>query len=123
MCTAAIAGTFRIPKVLFAEYDPAWKDLEATLRRHPAVFGRLPEREHLGGPYGALAHVLHLTWLVQHAPGFLDAHQRLAPGRLRLARELIDRSMLRKLDEADAAPAEVAQALWSELQELASPGG
>jgi tRNA(adenine34) deaminase len=123
MCAATMTGTYRIPRVLFAAYDPAWKDLDATLRQHPAVFGRLPEREHLGGPYGALAHVLHVTWLVQHAPGFLDAHRRLAPRHLTLAQELIDRSVLRKLDEADAAPTEVAQALWSELQELASSGG
>jgi tRNA(adenine34) deaminase len=92
MCAATIIGTYQIPKVAFAAYDPSWDGLLDTLRQHPAITRRLPEREHLGGPYGALAYVLHLVWILRNVPG-----------------------PLQHLQQDGASPADVAHALWAGL--------
>jgi tRNA(Arg) A34 adenosine deaminase TadA len=78
MCAATIIGTYHIPKVAFAAYDPSWEGLLDAFGQHPAIARWLPEREHLGGPYGALAYVLHLTWILRHLPGPREAHQHFA---------------------------------------------
>jgi len=115
MCAATIIGTYHIPKVAFAAYDPSWEGLLDAFRQHPAIACRLPEREHLGGPYGALAYVLHLVWIVRHLPGPHEAHQHFAPAHLALSRDLLEHGTLEDLEQDGAAPADVARMLWADL--------
>jgi tRNA(adenine34) deaminase len=115
MCAATIIGTFQIPKVAFAAYDPSWDGLVDAFRQHPAIARRLPEREHLGGPYGALAYVLHLVWILRHLPGPHEAHQHFAPAHLALSRDLLEQGTLQRLEQDGASPADVAHQLWADL--------
>jgi tRNA(adenine34) deaminase len=120
MCAAAIIGTYDIPKVAFAAYDPSWEGLLDAFGRYPAIARRLPEREHLGGPYGALAYVLHLAWILQHLPGPYEAHRRFAPAHLALARDLLQHGTLRHLEQDGASTADLAHELWADLYRVFS---
>jgi tRNA(Arg) A34 adenosine deaminase TadA len=115
MCAATIIGTYHIPKVAFAAYDPSWEGLPDVLGQHPAIARWLPEREHLGGPYGALAYVLHLTWILRHLPGPHEAHRHFAPAHLALSQDLLEQDTLQHLKEDGAGPADVAHLLWADL--------
>jgi hypothetical protein len=84
MCTATRASTYHIPRLAFAADGPTWPGLPDVLRRYPAIRARLPGREHLGGPYGTLAYILHVTGLLRHWPGTYEAHERLVPERFAL---------------------------------------
>lgn len=102
---------------------PTWDGLHDAFRRLPFIADRLPEWQHLGGPYGALAYVLHVTGLLRHWPEGYEAHERLAPARLALCRHLVDQGTLNHLSEAETAVPDVASALWDELGKLAiAPG-
>jgi tRNA(Arg) A34 adenosine deaminase TadA len=118
MCAATIIGTYHIPKVFFAAYDPYWPGLFDAFGQHPAIARWLPEREHLGGPYGALAQVLHLTWILRYAPATHEAHQDFAPAHLALAHDLLQRDALQHLEQDGAGPADVARSLWADLGRL-----
>jgi tRNA(adenine34) deaminase len=120
MCTATLTTTYRIPKVAFAAYDPTWDGLLDALRRYPIVAAWLPGREHLGGPYGTLAYVLHMTGILRYWPGTYEAHERLTPARLALCRRVVEMGWLDQLSEAAAGVADVASALWDDLEALAS---
>ncbi|HEX4213816.1 MAG TPA: nucleoside deaminase [Candidatus Dormibacteraeota bacterium] len=120
MCSATIRGTYRIPRVAFASHDPTWRGLEEAFRAQEAVFRSAPARHHLGGPYGAFAYILHISWVLRQSPGVGGAHQRHAPGRLALARRVTDEGVLRQVSDAGGGPAEAAGRLWPELQELAA---
>ena len=79
----------------------------------------LPERERLGGPYGAFAHVLHLSWLADRAPqAVIDAHDSVATRHLELARLLTERGDLRRLADDRATVVTAATWVWSDLQKL-----
>ena len=123
MCAATIIGTYGIPRVAFGSYDPTWDGLHDAFRQYPTIADRLPEREHLGGPYGTLAYILHVTGLLRHWPRVYEAHERLAPARLALCRHLVERGTLNQLSEADTGVPDVASALWDELGKLASTAG
>jgi len=119
MCAATIIGTYHIPRIAFAAYDPTWHGLLDGFREFPAIAPWLPERDHLGGPYGALAYVLHLTWCLRQWPGGYEAHQRLTPAQLALSQSLLERRTLRRLADDGATTADVAQALWTDLCHVA----
>jgi tRNA(adenine34) deaminase len=120
MCAATIIGTYHIPKVAFAAYDPSWEGLLDAFRQHQAIARWLPERGHLGGPYGALAYVLHLTWILRHLPGPHEAHQHFAPAHLALAQVLLEQDTLQHLEQHGAGPADVAHLLWTDLCRVSS---
>lgn len=120
MCSATMTGTYHIPRVLFAAHDPWWAGLEDAFRRQAVTARSLPQREHLGGPYSVLAYVLHLSAVLHHWPGPLDAHERLAPARLRLAREVLERGDLGRLAQDAVGPQEVASSLWDDLCRVAA---
>ena len=122
MCAATIIGTYGIPRVAFGACDPTWDGLHDLFRQYPAIAGRLPEREHLGGSYAKLAYVLHITGLLRHWPGPYEAHERLAPAALALARRIAGQATLPHLSEAGAGVADVAAALWDELGGLSGSG-
>lgn len=100
MCAATIIGTYGIPRVAFGACEPTWDGLYDLFRQYPAIAGRLPEREHLGGSYAKLAYVLQITGLLRHWPGPYEAHERLAPAALALARHIAGQATLPHLSEA-----------------------
>lgn len=97
-------GTYRIPRVAFASPDPTWCGLEDAFRAD-LVFRSAPEQLHLGGPHGAFAYVLHVSWVLRQAPDLGETHEGRAPGRLALARPVDDRGTLRRVGEAGGRPA------------------
>jgi len=115
MCAATIIGTYQIPKVAFAAFDPTSEGLLDVFRHHPSIGRRMPEREHLGGPYGALAYVLHLGWILRHLPGPHEAHQRFAPAHMALSHEVLEHATLQHLAQDGASVADVANVLWADL--------
>lgn len=122
MCSATISGTYHIPRVFFAAHDPWWDGLAEALGEHPVTARSLPQREHLGGPYGVLAYVLPVTATLQHWPAPLDAHERLAPARLALAQQLLEGGVLTRLAQERVNPPDVAHALWDDLCRVAASG-
>lgn len=79
MCAATVR-IYRIPKVLYAAADPVWDGMHDLFSQLEPIARGLPERELLGGRWGAFAHLLHLTWLADHAPDHvLEAHGKLTP--------------------------------------------
>jgi tRNA(adenine34) deaminase len=118
MCSATIIGTYQSPRVAFAAYDPTWDGLPSALRQCTAVAGLLPKREHLGGPFGTLAYVVHIASVIERLPGGLDAHHGVAPERLALCRSLVQQGTLSHLARRHASVADVADALWTDLCRL-----
>lgn len=119
MRTATLTSTYRIPKVAFATYDPTWDGLLDMLRQYEKVAVGLPERECLGGPYGTLAYVFHMTGILRNWPGKYEAHERLSAARLALCRCLVESGSLHQMSETAARVPDVADALWDDLEELA----
>lgn len=115
MCFATITGTYHIPRVLDAARDPTWAGLEEAFRAATVTARLLPDRRHLGGPYGALAYVLHLSTILRHDRGPLHAHERRAPALLALAREVADRGVLGRMARDRCSLADLAGALWPDL--------
>ena len=118
MCAATIR-IYRIPHVCYAADDPVWDGLHELLATFEPVARALPSRERLGGPYGAFAHVLHLSWLAGAGPQHvLDAHASAAPHHLAVAASLAERKTLRLLADAGANVVEAAAWIWVGLQAL-----
>jgi tRNA(Arg) A34 adenosine deaminase TadA len=117
MCASAIR-IYRITQVHYATDDPVWVGLHDAFRQVPAMARRLPERERLGGPWGALAHVLHLAWLLQHAPAeVIDDHRTLRSRELALAEEVAGGGQLHAADTSTIVDA--ADLIWEDLLSLA----
>lgn len=123
MCSATITGTYKIPRVLFAAHDPGWDGLQEVFRQHPLIARYLPQREYLRGPYSVLAYLLPKVAGLQIWPGPRPAHERLAPARLSLARQLLERGDLGRLAKNGCGPQDVASALWVELCRVAAIEG
>jgi tRNA(adenine34) deaminase len=115
MCATTMA-MYHIARVLYAAADPVWDGVhDAFTRALPVAFG-LPERELLGGPVGAFAHVLHLSRLVQRGPQHvLDAHQSLASDHLRVARAVVEEARLEELADGGGSVYEAMALLWKAL--------
>jgi tRNA(adenine34) deaminase len=118
MCAATML-LYRLPVVLYAAADPVWDGMVDGFGQIPVIARRLPERECLGGPYGAFSHVLHLTTLLPRAPeSVVDAHRSLSPHHLELARAIVKSGSVLKLADDGATVHEVAHTLWDELASL-----
>jgi tRNA(adenine34) deaminase len=116
MCASAILQS-RIGKVAYAAADPVFDGLHDWLSELAFAADRMPAREHLGGPVGVFAHVLHLSWLEFWMPQgpVIDAHQRLAPSELDLARAVNAEATLSAISAAGGAPLDALDALWDRL--------
>jgi hypothetical protein len=118
MCLATIRA-YRMPRVCYAADDPVWGGMHDLFATFEPIARALPERECLGGMYGAFAHVLHLSWLADRAPpAVIDPHEAVAPGHLELARSLAERGNLRNLAGDRVSVAMAAAAIWDELEPL-----
>jgi tRNA(adenine34) deaminase len=117
------AGTIRlygVPHIAYAADDPVWEGLHEVFAGMPAVARRLATRSRLGGPFGAFAHVLHLSWLAQWAPPEVKAaHASLAPRHVRAATQVTESGELRALAERGADVLDAVSAVWSVVVALA----
>jgi tRNA(Arg) A34 adenosine deaminase TadA len=122
MCAATIR-IYRMPRVCYAADDPVWGGMHELFTTFEPIARALPERECLGGVFGAFAHVLHLSWLADRAPqAVIDAHNAIVPGHLELARSLAERGHLRDLADAGADVETAATSIWDELHALGAAG-
>jgi Cytidine and deoxycytidylate deaminase zinc-binding region len=120
MCAATIR-MYRIPKVHYAAADPVWDGMHDLFSQLEPIARGLPERELLGGPWGAFAHLLHLTWLAEHAPDYvLEAHGKMTPEYLQAATRLAARGELRRAASRDEDVLVAANRAWPEVEALAS---
>jgi len=120
MCASAIVQV-RIGHVSFAAADPVFDGLHDWLGEFAFAAERLPARSCLGGPVGSFAHVLHLSWLAfwLREGQVLDAHRRLSPRHLELARRVADEGHLADVAAAGGSAVDAINALWPELVALA----
>jgi len=120
MCASTImlAG---IPRVMYAAADPLFDGMHDWFTALPYAEQRRPERACLGGPIGAFAHVLHLSWLafwLGNNP-VIDPHRAVAPSHLALAAGLVEHSPLPALAAARRPAVDAVAALWDDLLALA----
>jgi tRNA(adenine34) deaminase len=112
MCAATIR-IYRIPKVVYASEDPVWDGLHDHFAKLASIARELPQRECLGGPWGAFGHLLHLARLIEfEADWALDAHDRLAPHHLEHARTIVSEGRLQRLAASGGSVIAAARELW-----------
>ena len=118
MCAATIR-IYRLPKVAYAAADPVWDGMNDLFRQLEPIVRGLPERELLGGPWGAFAHLLHLSWLADHAPDYvLEAHSTRTPQYLDIARRVADSRKLQRMASSGAGVVDAVSTLWGDIEVL-----
>jgi hypothetical protein len=121
MCAATI-GIYLIPKVIYAADDPVWDGMHDLFAQLEPIARGLPERERLGGPWGAFGHLLHLTRLAEWGPdGVIEAHGRLAPKHLEIAEQMGRTGDLESLAERGASVVHAAEEFWPAIDALLHP--
>lgn len=119
MCAATIR-IYRIPTVLYAAADPVWDGMHDLFSKLEPIARGLPERDLLGGPWGAFAHLLHLVWLADQAPDHvLEAHRRLTPEFLAAATRLASSGELRRSASCQEDVRGAASIVWTDVESLA----
>ncbi|KAA0233405.1 MAG: tRNA-specific adenosine deaminase [Acidimicrobiales bacterium] len=123
MCASAILQT-RIAHVRYAAADPVFDGLHDWFSALPFASDRLPEREELGGPVGAFAHVLHVSWLAfwMRDGGVLDAHRQLRPRHLDVALDVVNSEGLADVAGQGGDVRDALETLWDSLHELCGNG-
>jgi tRNA(Arg) A34 adenosine deaminase TadA len=119
MCASTILQT-GIGHVRYAAADPVFDGLHDWLTEFKFAADRLPNRTCLGGPVGAFAHVLHLSWLAfwLSEGHVIDAHRRLSPRHLDLATRVATDGHLAEVATAGGTVVDAMGALWPDLVEL-----
>jgi tRNA(Arg) A34 adenosine deaminase TadA len=122
MCASAII-LCQVPRVRFAAADPMFDGMHDWFRSLPFAATRLPERACLGGPIGAFAHVLHLSWLALWFPDgdSVELHGTVAPRHLAIASELVESADLLSIAADRGTVTAAIDALWSDLVSLEAP--
>lgn len=122
MCAGTILQ-LGIPVLRYAAADPFFDGLHDWFVDSPFARDRAPRREELGGRIGAFAHVLHVSWLSfwVRDNDLIDAHERLRPRHLELAREIIASNNLAAVAADGGGVVDALSALWDALGALDSP--
>lgn len=120
MCAGAII-LCRVPRVRYAAADPVWDGMHDWFRSLPFAASRLPERDCLGGPIGAFAHVLHLSWIALWFPegDAVELHGTVAPRHLAVASDLVQSADLLSIAADRGSVIAALDALWTDLVDLA----
>jgi len=120
MCVGAIMIS-HIPRVRYAAADPVFAGMHDWFAGLAYAADRIPEREYLGGPIGAFAHVLHVSWIAFWLPGAnaLEPHRALAPDHLSLAVDIGSAGLLTSVVQAGGSVVDAIAALWPQLEALA----
>lgn len=119
MCASTILQV-GIPAVRYAAIDPFFQGLDDWFSQLRVPGKPVPTRTELGGPVGAFAHVLHTSWLTFWSSNadVLDAHERLRPQHLAVARRVVEEQHLGALAADGGDVVDALDALWPALQEL-----
>lgn len=119
MCASAIVQA-QIPEVRFAAADPVFEGMHDWFAAFPFAEERLPVRSELGGPIGAFAHVLHVSWMAFWGAGgiVLEAHRNLRPRHLAVAQQVVDDNHLSDVAAADGNVVDALDAVWPSVVEL-----
>ena len=123
MCASTILF-LRIPRVAYAAADPVFDGLHGWFGQFSFAAERIPDRECLGGPFGAFSHVLHLSWLsfwMREGPT-IEAHRRMAQRHLDVAGRVASAGHLERVAKEGGAVVDAVDALWAELVELSGSG-
>jgi tRNA(Arg) A34 adenosine deaminase TadA len=121
MCASTIIQC-GIGHVHYATADPLFDGLHDWFGALRYAADRLPSRTVLGGPLGAFAHVLHLSWLafwVVSGPS-IEAHERAAPAHLSLAGAIARDHRLGAIAAAGGSALDAIEALWPDTVRLAA---
>jgi hypothetical protein len=120
MCAATVR-IYQIPKVFYAAADPVWDGMHDLFSQLEPIARGLPERELLGGPWGAFAHLLHLTWLADHAPDHvLEAHSKMTPEYLEVATRVASSGDLQRVGSSKDDVLAAASTVWTDVEALGS---
>jgi tRNA(Arg) A34 adenosine deaminase TadA len=119
MCASTIVQ-MHLPRVRYAAADPVFDGLHDWFSTLPFAKTRLPEREELGGPIGAFAHVLHVSWLSFFGANsdIIDAHRSLKPAHLDLAREIVRDQHLENVARGGGTVVDALRVLWPAVNVL-----
>jgi tRNA(Arg) A34 adenosine deaminase TadA len=119
MCASAII-ICKVPRVHYAAADPVWDGMDDWFRTLPHAAERIPERVCLGGPIGAFAHVLHLSWIAFWFPGTgaVELHRTVAPQRLAVASDLVGSTDLGAIAADGGGVTAAIASLWPDLVAL-----
>lgn len=118
MCAGTIR-IYRIPTLRYAAADPVWDGMDELFSRLEPIARGLPERELLGGPWGAFSHLLHLSWLLDHAPDHvLEAHGQRASRQLEAATRVASDGALQRAASSEEHVLDAAGSVWSEVEGL-----
>jgi tRNA(Arg) A34 adenosine deaminase TadA len=119
MCASTIVQ-MHLSRVRFAAADPVFDGLHEWFASLPFAQSRLPEREELGGPIGAFAHVLHVSWLSywNQNTEIIDAHRDLRPAHLDLAQEIVNDQHLEIVAREGGDVVDALRAIWPALTAL-----
>ena len=120
MCASTIVQA-SIPTVRYAAPDPLFHGMHDWFTELPFARPRLPQRTELGGPLGAFAHVLHLSWMCFWAAGSTDAHRERCPEHRALATEIAHDGLLAGAAADGGDVVDALDVLWSRLDELSEP--
>jgi tRNA(adenine34) deaminase len=123
MCASAIVQA-QIPQVRFAAADPVFDGMHDWFGAFPFAQERLPERSELGGPVGAFAHVLHVSWMAFWGAGgiVLEAHRNLRPRHLAVAQQVVEDHQLAGVAAQGGDAVDALEALWPSAVELSGEG-
>jgi tRNA(Arg) A34 adenosine deaminase TadA len=123
MCASTIIQC-GLARVRYAAADPVFDGLHDWFGELQFAADRLPARTILGGPLGAFAHVLHLSWLTFWMPAgpVLDAHRIRAAAELVLADEVARDGRLAAVANAGGTICDAIELLWSDLDRLTRLG-
>lgn len=119
MCASTLLQT-PIAHLHYAAADPVFDGLHDWFNDLPFAADRRPQRTCLGGPVGAFAHVLHLSWLafwLSDDP-IIDAHRRLKPHHLEVASHVVRDNRLADVAAAGGTAVDALGALWGDLQPI-----
>lgn len=116
MCASTIL-LVGVGHVAYAAADPLFEGLDDWFGELAWAAPRRPVRTILGGPVGEFCHVLHLSWLafwVKEGP-VIDAHLRVAPRHLEVAREIADEGHLTVVAAGHGDAVDALHAVWDLL--------
>lgn len=120
MCASTILQ-LRIGHVRYAAADPLFDGMHDWLGALPFSAARRPERLRLGGPLGAFAHVLHLSWIAFWDPESDSAlaHRALAPDHADVAARIVSERDLARVADGGGSVLDATTCLWDDLERLA----
>jgi len=121
MCASTIL-LVGVGTVAYAAADPLFEGLHDWFGELEWSARRRPERVVLGGPAGAFAHLLHLSWItfwIADGP-VVEAHRRASERHLDAARDLGRDGRLAAVADAGGTAVDALSAIWDTVVAVAA---